>query len=129
MKRRPNASAPQVNCSQLVPGNSMLLFIQSRATHPPCEFLYSDLDNSQVGPGSGDIFVTGSEDPFCMLFLGKDKEGEYGRIARWEDHEDEFVLPETIGGHGLAYKPTTIRALSCSATRSPNSLTASAMSI
>lgn len=94
--------APQVNCEQLLFGNSMLLFIQSRATRPPCDFLYSDLDNSQVSPGSGDWIVDGSEDSFCMLFLDKDKEGEYGRIERWEDYEDEFVLPETIGGHGLA---------------------------
>jgi len=105
--------APRVNCEQLLPGNSMLLFVQSCATPPPCDFLYSDLDNTQVIPGACDWVIVGSDEEFCMVFLDEDQEGEYGKIARSEDHADQFVLPATIGNQGLViqahYYPGLVR--------------------
>lgn len=42
-------------------GNSVLLFIQCRAKQSLFNYLYSDLDNSQVLPGSCDSIVNGSK--------------------------------------------------------------------
>lgn len=78
---------PYINQEDLSQPKALLLLLNARGRHDPCEFAAADADSFWLGTVSNAIVPLRVEDN-TMILNGAHGPGEYGKLLAWNEHPD-----------------------------------------
>lgn len=96
---------PYINQEDLLTRpKTLLLLLNARGGHPPCDFAAADGDATRLGKvtqATRDIFLN----EYVMILNGTNSPREYGKLLAWDDHPDAFYWmtsrKQFLPGEGL----------------------------
>ncbi|KAL8919639.1 MAG: hypothetical protein Q9208_006671 [Pyrenodesmia sp. 3 TL-2023] len=82
---------PSLNLEDLSKPKNLVLFLRSRARHPPGVFVNADANSVHIGHVAQAVmpaYLSG----YTMLLSGQDTEKAYGRMLSWEEDDGAFDM-------------------------------------
>ena len=79
---------PHINIEDLILPNTLLIFINTRARHPPDKFAYSDLQLAPLAKLHPE-FLALRKDLFTMSFLHGESHDDYAQLVEWSSPEEQ----------------------------------------